>query len=85
MHNMDPADVKSLQEDFIVRDIEQTDSQPVEKRLKAETLYYETLGILFVLRRKDDSQFDILAEVPLFLGEARSKWSVFCTPRPYHG
>lgn len=67
-----PADVEALKANSAELDIKQSESQPVEKRLKAETLYYEYRGVAFVLRRSG-GDFGVLATSTLYFAGGISK------------
>ena len=71
LHEIDLADVESLKREFAELDVEQ--SKSVERRLKAETRYYEHMGIAFILRRSDAGQRDCLASSSLYFTQGISK------------
>lgn len=53
----------------------QSDSHPVEKRLKVETRYYKRRGVAFMLRRSHGGQFDTLATIALYFNQYPGKCS----------
>lgn len=71
LRKIDSADVESLKREFAELDVAQPKS--AEKRLKAETSYYEHMGVAFILRRKDAGTRECLAQLSLYFTQGISK------------
>lgn len=65
------ADIESLKRELAKLNVEK--SKSVEKCLKAETRYYEHMGVTFMLRRRDAGQRNCLASLSLYFPQDISK------------
>jgi len=64
LRDIPPGEVESLKREFAESGV--GESNPVEARLKAETLYFEQKGVVFTIRRSNGGEYDRLASIDLY-------------------